>query len=117
VNFEVKPVGSVFGKDDEVVRIDKYLSEINVKTESIKTFVIVICMTCQNHRSDVKKKLVVPNVTSHKEAYDMAESQHRLSGEYATQIGVTLFKTNQDFNVPRSLEDCEVKFHNGELWE
>lgn len=114
MNFEVKPVGSVYGKGEEVVCIDKDLKSINVQTTSELTFAIVICMTCESHQNKIKKKLVVPNVKTHEDAYRKAGEQHKLSGEWCSQVGITLFKSNEDLIIPANWEKCEVQFHNGE---
>lgn len=112
MGYEVRPVGSVFGENDEVVKIDKNMKELIIITDRPKDFAIVVSMTCMSHKNTVKSKLIVPNVSDYQEAFKKASERFKLSGEWATNVGVTLFKSGENFKVPEDWTECETQFEN-----
>ncbi|MFI2856923.1 hypothetical protein ACH6EH_07255 [Paenibacillus sp. JSM ZJ436] len=112
MSYEVRPVGSKYGEDEEVVKIDSSLNEFILLSDKYLNFAIVISMTCQSHQSKVKNKLIVPNVTDYQDAYKKAREKFKLNGEWATNVGVTLFEANKIIKVPKDWKECEVQFES-----
>lgn len=113
MGYTIRQVGSKTGKVDEVIKITDDFTKINIETNENQTFAVLVAMTCESHRNRVRHRLIVPNVSSHGEAIEKAKVQYKLKGEWGTQIGVTLFKTNTDVEIPFDWEECEQQFHKG----
>lgn len=113
MGFTIRQVGTKVGKTEEVIKLTNEFTKINVETSDDQTFAVLVAMTCESHRNRVKHRLIVPNVNSHVEAIEKAKVQYKLKGEWGTQIGVSLFQTNTDIDIPIDWEDCEQQFHKG----
>jgi hypothetical protein len=112
MTYEVKQVGSVIGKENEVIKLSSDYQKINIKTNDDQLFAVVICMSCESHQNRIRRTLIVPNVTSHEDAHKKAKSQWKLNGKWATEVGISLFKANADFEIPNDWEKCDKQFNS-----
>lgn len=113
MGYNIKQVGHKVGEAGEVVKLTSEFTKINIETSDTQTFAILVAMTGESHRNRVRHRLIVPNVKTHLEAIEKAKEKFKLKGEWVTQIGVTLFQTNTDIELPFDWEDCDQQFHKG----
>ncbi|WP_339193997.1 hypothetical protein MKY95_19465 [Paenibacillus sp. FSL P4-0176] len=113
MGYNIKQVGNKTGETNEVIKLTSEFTKIHIETENTQTFAILVAMTGESHRNRIRHRLIVPNVNSHVQAIEKAKEKFKLKGEWCTQIGVTLFQTNTDIELPFNWEDCDQQFHKG----